>query len=153
DPLTGLNNRLRFNEAMSQEISRSRRYRTALSLVLYDVDHFKQINDTYGHLVGDKMLIELSLFVAARIRGADVLARWGGEEFAILLPESNIHRAHEVAEKLRDAISKARFDETKSVTCSFGIAQLEDGDTDNSLLSRADNALYRAKVNGRNRVE
>jgi diguanylate cyclase (GGDEF)-like protein len=152
DPLTGLNNRLRFNEAAALEIARSRRYGTALSLVLYDVDHFKNINDTHGHLVGDQVLIELSRFVASRIRHVDVLARWGGEEFAILLPDSHAHAAYQLAVQLRDAIGDAVFDERVSVTCSFGVAQLEPGESEQMLVARADKALYEAKINGRNEV-
>jgi diguanylate cyclase (GGDEF)-like protein len=152
DPLTGLNNRLRFNEAAALEIARSRRYGTALSLVLYDVDHFKQVNDTYGHLAGDQVLIELSRFVASRIRNVDVLARWGGEEFAILLPESQGETAYQLAVQLRDAIRDAVFDEVGSVTCSFGVAQLEREENEQMLVSRADAALYQAKIAGRNEV-
>jgi len=153
DPLTGLNNRLRFNEAMSIEMSRSQRYETPLSLVLYDVDHFKRINDAHGHLAGDKVLIELSRFVADQIRNVDVLARWGGEEFAILLPESDAKMACRIAQKLCDSIQGIAFDEVGKVTCSFGIAQFEHGDTAKMLVSRADMALYQAKIKDRNRVE
>ena len=152
DPLTGLNNRLRFNEAAALEIARARRYGTALSLVLYDVDHFKQVNDTYGHLAGDQVLIELSRFVAGQIRNVDVLARWGGEEFAILLPELQGETAYQLAVKLRDAIRDAVFDDVGSVTCSFGVAELEREENEQMLVSRADEALYRAKINGRNQV-
>ena len=153
DPLTSLNNRLKFNEAMSTEISRAERYNTPLCLVLYDIDHFKLINDTHGHTAGDDVLINLSRFVASQIRNVDVLARWGGEEFAILLPEANTNVAFQLAEKLRESISINPFDEAGTVTCSFGIAQFASGDTPRALVARADKALYQAKIRGRNRVE
>ncbi|MEZ0219100.1 MAG: diguanylate cyclase [Tardiphaga sp.] len=153
DPLTGLSNRLRFNEATALEMSRAQRYGTPLSLVLYDIDHFKTINDTYGHLAGDKVLIELSRFVGARIRVSDILARWGGEEFAILLPESDALEAAQFAEILRGSIADLNFGGVGSITCSFGIAQIQDRMTVDELVARADRALYRAKTNGRNRVE
>jgi diguanylate cyclase (GGDEF)-like protein len=153
DPLTGLSNRLRFDEAIALETSRSQRYGTPLSLVIYDIDHFKAVNDTYGHLAGDKVLIKLSEFVATRIRRSDILARWGGEEFAILLAETDAREALQFADKLRDSIANLAFDEIGSVTCSFGIAQIESGMTVEEFISRADEALYRAKIGGRNRVE
>jgi len=153
DTLTGLNNRLRFNEAIALEISRSQRYGTPFSLVLYDIDHFKAVNDAHGHLTGDKVLVQLSKFVAGQIRAEDVIARWGGEEFAILLPETNMEMASRFAEKLKDSICKILFEEVGPLTCSFGIAELEDGDTAKTLVARADTALYQAKLMGRNRVE
>jgi diguanylate cyclase (GGDEF)-like protein len=153
DPLTGLYNRLKFDEALVGEISRSARYKTPLALVLYDVDRFKSINDTYGHQLGDNVLIELSKLVAGNIRSIDVLARWGGEEFAIMFPGSDGEMASQAAEKLRAAIEQIAIDGIETVTCSFGIAEYADSDTALSLIARADRALYRAKVNGRNRVE
>jgi diguanylate cyclase (GGDEF)-like protein len=153
DPLTGLNNRRRFNEAMALEIFRSHRYETPLSLVLYDVDHFKKINDTHGHLVGDNVLIELSRLVASHIRKTDVLARWGGEEFAILLPDTNAAAARQFADKLRESISEVAFDAAGAMTCSIGVAQYENGMSPEAFIAGADEALYNAKINGRNRVE
>ena len=102
DPLTGLSNRLKFDQALSAEIRRARRFDVALSLVIYDVDHFKQINDAYGHQAGDQVLIKLSGFVAKRMRETDLLARWGGEEFVILLPLSDASMAERFAEILRE---------------------------------------------------
>jgi diguanylate cyclase (GGDEF)-like protein len=153
DALTGLNNRARFNEVLSLEMSRSQRHGTPLSLVLYDIDHFKRINDTHGHLVGDKVLIALSRCVASHVRNEDVLARWGGEEFVLLLPETTAQMAGEVAEKLREAIREVVHDEVGIVTCSFGVTQLADEDSVKMLIARADEVLYLAKRNGRNRVE
>ncbi len=153
DPLTGLYNRRKFNRELATEILRAQRYKTPLSLVLYDVDHFKTINDTLGHPVGDRVLIALSRFVSARIRNSDVLARWGGEEFVILTPACTGPVACQLAGNLKDAIAALTIDEVGTVTCSFGVAQYEDGDTADTLIERADEALYRAKINGRNRVE
>jgi diguanylate cyclase (GGDEF)-like protein len=153
DSLTGLSNRLKFNQALATEMSRSMRYGTPLSLVLYDVDNFKSVNDSHGHQSGDKVLIQLSRFVAALLRDTDLLARWGGEEFVILAPGSDGEMAYQAAEKLRKAVEQIRFDEIGAVTCSFGVAQYVYGDTAETLTSRADDALYRAKLSGRNRVE
>jgi diguanylate cyclase (GGDEF)-like protein len=153
DPLTGLSNRLKFNQALAAEMSRSMRYETSLSLVLYDVDNFKAVNDAHGHQIGDKVLIQLSQFVPSLLRNTDLLARWGGEEFVILIPGSDGEMAYQAAEKLRNGIEQVKFDEIGTVTCSFGVAQYEDGDTAEALISRADDALYRAKLNGRNQVK
>jgi diguanylate cyclase (GGDEF)-like protein len=153
DPLTGLFNRLKFNQALVTEMSRSMRYETSLSLVLFDVDNFKTVNDTHGHQTGDKVLIQLSRFVASALRNTDLLARWGGEEFVVLAAGSDGAMAYQVAEKLRDAIEHVKFDDIGTVTCSFGVAQYVYGDTEDTLISRADDALYRAKLNGRNQVE
>lgn len=153
DPLTGLGNRLKFDEAIALEIGRSRRYGTAFSLVMYDVDYFKIVNDTHGHQVGDKVLVELSRIVASRIRDVDLLVRWGGEEFMLLFRDCDGPLACQLAEKLRVAIEQASFDVAGTVTCSFGVAQYAPGDTAESIVARADVALYRAKIGGRNRVE
>ncbi len=153
DPLTGLYNRLKFDEALASDILRAKRYGTSLALVLYDVDHFKQVNDIHGHQIGDDVLVRLSQIVAKHVRNTDLLARWGGEEFVILTPGSDGEMARQAAEKLAATIQRARFEEVGSITCSFGIAQYSSGDTAETLITRADHALYRAKMNGRNRVE
>jgi diguanylate cyclase (GGDEF)-like protein len=153
DPLTGLSNRLKFDQALAAEISRSIRYETRFSLVLYDVDNFKAVNDAHGHQVGDRVLVQLSRFVPSLLRNTDLLTRWGGEEFIILTPGSDGEMAYQAAEKLRNAIEQVKFDEIGTLTCSFGVAQYVYGDTAETLISRADDALYRAKFNGRNQVE
>lgn len=153
DPLTGLFNRLKFNEALGSELARSQRHRTPLSLMLYDVDHFKAINDSHGHQVGDAVLIEISQWVLQRIRPSDLLARWGGEEFIILAPGSDGPMAYQAAERLRIAMQQAAFGRVGTLSCSFGVSHYRDGDTAETMLARADAALYRAKVGGRNRVE
>jgi diguanylate cyclase (GGDEF)-like protein len=152
DPLTGLFNRWKFDDSLIGEMARARRYGTPLSLVLYDVDHFKQVNDIYGHKAGDDVLVRLSQVVSEGIRKSDLLARWGGEEFVILAPGSAGPQTYQAALKLAKGIAQVRFDVGK-VTCSFGVAEYVEGDTAESLMARADGALYLAKINGRNRVE
>lgn len=153
DPLTGLKNRRRFDEVMAREMFRAQRYGTPLSLVLYDVDHFKRINDAYGHVVGDKVLTQLSELIASRVRSTDELSRWGGEEFAILLPGADAGQAQAIAKSLRDLVSDVPFDEVGTVTCSFGVAQFDGQESAEEFVARADAAVYRAKMNGRNRIE
>lgn len=152
DPLTGLNNRLHFDQALASEMERSLRFGTPLSLILYDIDHFKRVNDTYGHLTGDNVLVQLSRFVPNLIRTTDVLARWGGEEFIILASGTGGPMAFQAAEKLRDAVGQVVFADVGTLTCSFGVAQWLPGESAAELVARADEALYRAKANGRNQV-
>ncbi len=153
DTLTGIFNRLKFNELLDIEIRGAMRYRHPLSLIMFDIDHFKSINDTYGHLVGDAVLKEITSLVTGNIRNVDVFARWGGEEFVILSPDSSLKAANQVAEKLRRLIEVSSFSSPCKVTVSFGLAQFQEDDVANSFLNRADAALYRAKSLGRNRVE
>lgn len=153
DSLTGLNNRLKFNQALAIEVLRAKRYHTPFALVLFDIDYFKDVNDSCGHQVGDNVLVRLSSIVASAVRETDLLARWGGEEFVIMTTGSDQLMAQNAAEKLRVIISQAAFDVIGNLTCSFGVAQYIDGDTAETLVARADAALYRAKQNGRNRVE
>jgi diguanylate cyclase (GGDEF)-like protein len=153
DPLTGLHNRLKLGSTLSDEMLRVDRYKAPLSLVLFDIDYFKKINDSHGHAVGDQVLIQLSRFVPNLIRSTDLLARWGGEEFLILAPGSDGAMASEAAEKLRDAIAGLVFPKIKSITCSFGVAEYCPGESAAELIARADAALYRAKAGGRNQVK
>ncbi|MBB5046566.1 diguanylate cyclase (GGDEF)-like protein [Rhodopseudomonas rhenobacensis] len=153
DRLTGLYNRLKFDQALVSEIARAKRYEMPFSLVMYDVDRFKDVNDVHGHPAGDRVLVGLSDAISSHLRETDMLARWGGEEFAILLTGSDCHDACVVAEKLRTAVAQIVFDQVGSVTCSFGVTEYRDGDTPEVLVARADAALYQAKLNGRNRVE
>lgn len=153
DSLTGVANRRMFEQALENEIARARRHNMPFALVMYDVDHFKEVNDTHGHDVGDDVLKGITQTVQANIRTVDLLARWGGEEFVILSPQSSIDGASVMADKLRAAIAGQVFGRAGAVTASFGIAMYEPGDDVASLLKKADAALYRAKQNGRNRVE
>jgi diguanylate cyclase (GGDEF)-like protein len=153
DALTKLYNRRRFNELLEGEMGRSRRYKMPLSLVMFDIDRFKNINDAYGHARGDSILEEIARVVADAIRKYDIFARWGGEEFMILVPNSNLEGTLLMAEKVRSTIENYAFTEVGTVTCSFGITEYKDGDSVDSLVIRADGALYKAKELGRNRVE
>lgn len=157
DSLTGLKNRRYFMETASQEFERARRYQTPLSLLMLDADHFKSINDRYGHPIGDEALKALAENGRRRLREIDLFARLGGEEFAILLPQTGFTAARAVAERVRQSIAEqsvATDWEPLHFTVSIGVASLDTRTVDlNDLLRQADAALYQAKENGRNRVE
>lgn len=153
DTLTGIFNRLKFNELLDMEMREALRYKHPLSLIMFDVDHFKSINDAHGHLVGDSVLKEITGLIKAHIRNVDIFARWGGEEFVILSPDSSLSSVRRVAEKLRQLIALTDFSCPSRVTVSFGLAQFQEDDVIDSFVKRADDALYRAKDLGRNRVE
>lgn len=156
DGLTDLHNKRFFTESLEKEMSRAKRYERSFSLVLFDIDHFKQINDTYGHLAGDAVLRQLGALVRGRVRRDDVPARTGGEEFAVILPEVGREGAAHLADKLRRAVadSSFRFEGTLiPVTISLGVAEWDEGVGDPAeLVKRADEKLYEAKRGGRNRV-
>lgn len=153
DSLTGIANRREFSAILAREVARAQRYDVPLSLAMYDLDFFKRVNDSFGHDVGDYVLRAVTDLVKENIRATDVVARWGGEEFMVLMPQSNMQGARNAAEKLRLTIASHRFDKAGEVTASFGIAAFEPQDDLNSLLKRVDDALYLAKQRGRNRVE
>jgi diguanylate cyclase (GGDEF)-like protein len=153
DSLTGIANRREFSAILEREVARVKRYGKPLSLTMFDLDYFKRVNDTFGHDVGDDVLQAVTGLVKKSIRSVDVVARWGGEEFMVLMPESDMQAAEKASEKLRLAIAGHQFDTVGKVTASFGVAAFEPQDDLNSLLKRADDALYRAKDKGRNRVE
>jgi diguanylate cyclase (GGDEF)-like protein len=157
DGLTQIHNKRAFEAALEREISRSQRYKRALSLVLFDIDHFKKINDARGHLAGDAVLRQLASLVSQNIRREDLFARVGGEEFALLAPEISLEGARVVAEKLRSVIEKTpcRFEEQEiRITSSFGVAchDPEAKLTGPELYKAADDRLYQSKNGGRNRV-
>jgi len=153
DSLTGLNNRNKFKDIFGKEIRRGFRYNNDLSLVLFDLDHFKQINDTHGHQIGDEVLKEISQVVIANVREHDTIVRWGGEEFLVLLPETDVEGALNVAEKIRAAIECKKVSSKElNITASFGVSMLKENDNEESFLSRVDEALYDAKNTGRNKV-
>lgn len=153
DRLTGLFNRLKFDQELDKEMLRARRFGEPLSLILFDVDNFKAINDAHGHQAGDRALVRLAEETARHIRRTDLLARWGGEEFVLLTPGSDGAEAWQAAEKLRASVERLPFDGFGPMTCSFGVTQYVEGDEMEHILGRADEALYLAKLNGRNRVE
>lgn len=152
DYLTQIYNRQFFNEELNKSISMYHRYQTPFALIMLDIDYFKQINDTYGHLVGDECLIELSSLIKTHLRENDILARWGGEEFMILLPYSSQDEAMQIAQKLRSLVEFHLFNNIGSLTISLGVSCFSNEDSFDTILERTDKALYRAKVEGRNRV-
>ncbi len=153
DRLTGIWNRIRLEEAGQQEIARLERYGHPVSLIIADIDHFKQINDKFGHGAGDMILKGFCEIVQRCIRTTDVFGRWGGEEFVILLPNSGYASAEPLAERIRAAVERHEFEGGLRITASLGLAICQPDDTWESWLDRADKALYRAKNTGRNRVE
>ncbi len=155
DPLTGINNRTAMNNMLAREVDLAHRNHTPLSLIVSDIDHFKQINDRYGHSVGDEVLRQFSQAISDNLRGSDIVFRYGGEEFVILLTGTNREDAALVAERIRGAIEQAVFDceEVRlQLTASFGTASLAQGETPEDLFRKADSALYQAKAAGRNCV-
>jgi len=153
DNLTGAYNRRQFRETIWHEINRAVRYGEALTLVAFDIDHFKAVNDTFGHIRGDEVLKKIAEIVRDNIRTTDIFARTGGEEFALIAPSTDPASASEIAERLRETINSHSFDSIGTVTVSFGVAGFKKGDNINAFIDRADKALYNAKELGRNRVE
>ncbi len=156
DGLTGVNNKRFLIEALEREIPRARRHERPLSLVMFDIDHFKQINDTFGHLAGDYVLKEMAQLIKSRLRSdADVLGRYGGEEFAVVLPETDLRGGAHIAEQMRALVADHPFrfeGEQIHVSVSLGVAQLADGWEVANFIKHADERLYAAKREGRNRV-
>jgi diguanylate cyclase (GGDEF)-like protein len=156
DGLTQIFNKRYFAEALDREIARASRYRRELSLVMFDLDHFKEVNDTHGHLAGDAVLKTLAHTIKTRIRTEDIFARYGGEEFAIILPEIDGHNAHQFAEKVRRVVETTEFHFEAAkipVTISMGVATLDlEEPAAAALIKRADERLYEAKSSGRNCV-
>lgn len=153
DQLTGIANRRRLVDVLEAEIRRAERMHTVFALVVFDLDHFKKINDTYGHGQGDETLQLVSTRVNELIRATDIVGRWGGEEFLMILPGTNAAGAFLLSNRVREAVAGHRFSAGFSVTLSFGITEYLESDTLDTLVDRADRALYRAKQKGRNRVE
>ena len=152
DVLTDIYNRLHFNDFMEAEIDKVKRYGGTFSVIFFDLDHFKQINDTHGHNVGDNILKEVTAIVKDANRASDIFARYGGEEFVILTASTNIKGAYDHAQRLKTDIETHQFSIGR-VTCSFGVTEFLPGtDTMTTLLERADAALYDAKAEGRNCV-
>jgi len=152
DPLTQIYNRMKFNETLTEEIKRVKRYKTPLSMIMLDIDHFKEINDTHGHDVGDKILVSLVNQVKNFIRETDIFSRWGGEEFMILLPLTTLEHAAILAERIRLEVMRHKFAVIGSLTCSFGVSEFLADDSVETFTKRVDNALYESKRNGKNRM-
>lgn len=151
DTLTGIYNRKKLKENLEDAIKKSKRYDEIFSIVLLDIDYFKKVNDNHGHLMGDKVLVTVAKIISENIRDVDLLARWGGEEFVVLLYNQDINQAEFVANKLRETIEENNIEKLK-ITCSFGVSQYKNSDSDESLFKRVDDALYEAKETGRNKV-
>jgi len=152
DSLTQIYNREKFKEVFEYEIKQSKRYDTPLSLAILDIDLFKDFNDTYGHLVGDEVLVMLSKTITKKARESDLFARWGGEEFVLLFNNTNIKDATNLAESFRKMIQNVKHPSAGNITISFGVTQYKKNDTIESMFKRADDALYEAKNSGRNCV-
>jgi diguanylate cyclase (GGDEF)-like protein len=152
DPLTGAFNRRKMDELIQAESMRSDRYKTFFSMIIFDLDDFKEINDRYGHDVGDNVLKQLIEVVRDDLRSVDAVGRWGGEEFVILLPGIKIHQAIFVAQRVLTKIDKNEFSGGIHITASFGVAQRMSGESFENFYRRLDQAMYKAKSNGKNQV-
>ncbi|WP_428738996.1 GGDEF domain-containing protein [Sulfurimonas sp.] len=150
DALTNIGNRRYFDQKLEEHITLTQRYKYPFSFLIFDIDFFKKINDMYGHDVGDKVLIEFTTLIKENLRQADIFARIGGEEFAVLLPATTNDKAYTLAQKLRTLIEEAKG--TTQITTSIGLIQYEKGDDPKTMFQRADFALYKAKETGRNKV-
>ncbi|WED24504.1 diguanylate cyclase [Vibrio sp. JC009] len=152
DSLTGICNRFSLDESLNKELNQAERYGRSFSVIIMDIDHFKKVNDTFGHQVGDETLKTIAGLLKNGVRQSDICGRWGGEEFLIICPESGSDGAFVLAEHLRAKIKAYPMPTSKNITASFGIASFQRGESANSLLTRADRALYYAKTEGRNRT-
>ncbi len=152
DKLTGLNNRTKLDRSLLSEINRFERFGHEFGIILLDIDHFKSINDSYGHRIGDEVLVELATILRGNTRSTDVIGRWGGEEFLIICPETDRVNIQGVAQKLRRYIELYEFRCTSGITASMGVSMVMANDSPENLIERADKALYNAKNNGRNMV-
>ncbi len=155
DALTGLPNRAAYDDHMAKEFERWSRYQQSFSVAIGDLDFFKKVNDTYGHLAGDKVLKLVARVLSKNLRTSDFIARFGGEEFVVLMPSTTAEEGARAIDKLRASISKSPFNfhgKPVTITMSFGITQTQDADTPDDLFGRADKALYEAKQKGRDRV-
>ena len=152
DVLTGLYNRAYYFDRLDNEIVNAVRYRRCFSIILFDIDHFKKFNDTYGHLKGDEVLKAVAKATSINTRKNDTISRWGGEEFIVLLPDTKLNTAELIAENLRKIIQNLKVEGVSQITASFGVSEYKQNDDENALLQRADEALYEAKESGRNKV-
>ena len=153
DHLTQLSNRHHLDEVLNRECARFKRTGSPFAIFIVDCDKFKSVNDSHGHQVGDLVLIDIARLMHGNVRATDTVGRWGGEEFLVILPDTGLESAAQVAEKLRLAIATHRFPSVEHKTASFGVAEMRPNESIKELIARADLALYRAKEDGRNRVE
>jgi diguanylate cyclase (GGDEF)-like protein len=150
DPMTNAYNRRSLYDFLEGEVHRLRRYGGSLSLIMFDVDHFKDINDDHGHLAGDRVLVAIAELVREELRGLDRLARYSGEEFLIIAPNTAAERAITLADRLRARIASASFDTKARITCSFGVCEFNGDEDADTLVRRADDLMYKARRSGRN---
>jgi diguanylate cyclase (GGDEF)-like protein len=153
DGLTNVFNRMKIEDVLNAEIARFKRYGHAFSIMLIDIDHFKIVNDTYGHPQGDHVLTEMAELLRRNLRGTDYIGRWGGDEFLIITPGSSIGETKTLAQKLLTASSNYEYIQEMTVTMSIGISTIREGISEKELIIDADKALYMAKANGRNMIE
>lgn len=152
DKLTGLYNRCKLDEVLESELKLLNRYNEEFGLIIIDIDLFKSINDNYGHIRGDKVLVEFANLLKSNVRETDYVGRWGGEEFLVVCPKSNLEGTKALSEHLRLKIENFKFSEIETLTASFGATVFKNEDTFESIVNRSDKALYKAKKNGRNSV-
>lgn len=152
DKLTGLNNRIKIDEVLNSNLHMFERYDNVFSVILIDIDHFKKVNDTYGHPVGDEILKDFAKILKTNARITDVVGRWGGEEFMIIASETDSFGATQFATTIKKSINEHEFPKVGKITASFGLSQISIGDNIEDVVNRADLALYNAKESGRNRV-
>ncbi|MDZ7841511.1 MAG: GGDEF domain-containing protein [Gammaproteobacteria bacterium] len=153
DSLTGLYNRRGFDKALAREIRRAERDNSPLAVIMFDIDGFKACNDTYGHAVGDNILKQLAQVASAQMRAGDVLARWGGEEFIVVLPGIDAEGAGVLGERIRSMVESARVDGPGRITVSVGVTAYRPGERLTDVCNRVDRAVYIVKERGRNAVE
>ena len=152
DDLTGIYNRRKFESSLKDSIKLASRYKRPLSLVMFDIDRFKEVNDNFGHQAGDSVLCELTALVGTALRDTDILARYGGEEFMVIMPETDINDAGNIAERIRKTVENRIFKYVTAVTISLGVSRYEDCEDMDGFIKRVDGALYKAKQGGRNKV-
>lgn len=152
DKLTDVFNRIKLDSVLETELARSGRYATALSIIILDIDHFKRVNDNFGHQTGDSVLVEFAAILKSSVRNTDTVGRWGGEEFLIICPETDTKGALSLAENIRNKIEEHSFKTVGRVTASIGVSTFTAGDKEKDMIGRADTCLYKAKESGRNRV-
>jgi diguanylate cyclase (GGDEF)-like protein len=153
DQLTGLFNRYKFEDLFNFELLQARRHKTEISIILLDIDHFKSVNDTYGHNRGDAVLKAFAAVLKSSVRSSDVVVRWGGEEFIVFAPKTSLEQAYQLAEMIRKKVKNTEMPHANYLTVSIGVASVAEEDSLETLIHRADRALYRAKGLGRDKVE